>query len=691
MDPTPQQRSRIEGGNQERQSSYCLLPSSSTNRSFAQSRKRQRGDATASSSSLAEKAQKRLRREELVFQPSYSQMSISPREGAVFSGKDDLGARHPSMTEKGPHSNEDGSGLRSPVFDSEFLHNNFRYLDQVNVEDAARISNLDYSNQQQEPLIDPSMHEDIHGALTQQTRTEESICGRNILLEAPFFAQSHGFTIHNSQFYACSGHGFNQARDEVAPSAAFFVIPRDELRTLSVLYTRKGFRFNSAKRKNCDVVVQVFEGLKAKQTWQKTLKFSRRLVNAHVLDIVGISPSSDSYSDAHYIVFDGAGSRNAGHLIASVLRKGARETTEIGSRVVYGIASALDYISKAVLPLPDLSEDDLEVFSDEFGHTRLAFTPGDSSVMNLEERSSLEPADAALCNSFIGKIFDAANHAVYGDKVQKLEYDMVSAPVALPLTENSYLTSAKAKRPRREIIWDCSGFSSSRSSLVCICQSYGSRIHTENNCLQIPHRFGRSSSKYIHACKDYLREEVTLTPDAFRNAVLIYRQPSLHERCGLCGELQQDDNEEEVRVYNIDASSHLYEYDSIECEISWMASPVPEIEDEDDGNYGDENEMPYYEEEVVYNTDTSSDLYAYDNIEDEISWMASPVPEIEDEDDGSYGDENEMPYYEEEVVYNTDTSSDLYVYDNIEDEISWMASPVPEIEDEDDGNYGDRK
>ncbi|KAE9406037.1 hypothetical protein BT96DRAFT_988010 [Gymnopus androsaceus JB14] len=78
-----------------------------------------------------------------------------------------------------------------------------------------------------------------------------------------------------------------------------------------------------AKRKKCDVVVQVFEGPKAKQVchvnpaWSTSIPYSHPpdmaenskvfsvLMNAHFLDIVGVSPSSDCSSDPYYIVFDG--------------------------------------------------------------------------------------------------------------------------------------------------------------------------------------------------------------------------------------------------------------------------------------------------------------------------------------------------------------------------------------------------
>ncbi|KAE9399040.1 hypothetical protein BT96DRAFT_710497 [Gymnopus androsaceus JB14] len=215
------------------------------------------------------------------------------------------------------------------------ISNNVRYHVQVDVEDTAGIlSDFDYS-EQQIPPVDTSARrgEDLYGTTTQQAKMEESERGRNIFLEAPFFAQSHGFTIHNSQFYACSGHGFNQAREQDVPSAAFRVIPRDELRTLSVICTRKGSRFNNAERKGSEVVVQVFEGSAARKSWQKTLNLSsRRILNAHFLDIVGISPTSDCSSDPHYIVFDGADSTH--RLIASMLRKGAGEATAIGLRAV---------------------------------------------------------------------------------------------------------------------------------------------------------------------------------------------------------------------------------------------------------------------------------------------------------------------------------------------------------------------
>ncbi|KAE9399052.1 hypothetical protein BT96DRAFT_939713 [Gymnopus androsaceus JB14] len=362
-------------------------------------------------------------------------MSISPREGSVLGGEEDSGARYSSMTEEGPRFNEDGLGLHSPVFESEFPN--------------------------------------IHGASIQQARTEKSRCGGNTLLEAPFFTQSHGFTIHNSQFYACSGHGFTQclssayAEQEDVPSTAFCVIPRHELHTLSVIYTQKGSRFNSAKRKGSDVVIQVFEGSEARKLWQKTLEFSRRLVNAHALDIIGISPTSADSSDPHYIVFDGASSSNTCRVIASMLRKGAMEVTFIGLQAVYGITSGLDYISKTILPLSDLGID----------------------------------------------IFNNANHTVHGDEMdQHMKEEFTNSRRPAPQMQSAddpeippvtNMPQSAKHPPRREIIWNASGFS--ELSLSHISQTYDNLIFNNKN--------------------------------AFQNVVLIYQQPSPNERCGKCGEL----------------------------------------------------------------------------------------------------------------------------------------------------------
>ncbi|KAE9410246.1 hypothetical protein BT96DRAFT_1011822 [Gymnopus androsaceus JB14] len=370
--------------------------------------------------------------------------------------------------------------------------------------------------------------------------------GRDTFSESSFFANSQNFTINGGQFYAFAGSRHGQNRSTYVTFNTFRVIPMRKLYMLSVISIREGSRFNTATRKKSEVLVQVFEGPKAEQMWRKTLQLSRRLVNAHVLNIVGISSTFAASSDPHYIVFDGMGSRNTRntrHFMASMLRKGARETTTVGMRVVYGIASALDYISKAVMPLADLNKDELEVFSDDTGHTRLAFAPDNSDFAATNPRSIWAPTDAGICDSLIKKIFNDANRAVHRYvAAKKNEYDMsvfACASTARHGSDSPWTLRAVDDSSRCEIVWNSSGFSG--SSLAYICQSYNDLIHAEthdNDCLQLPCLSGPEGF-YGHACslRGYVREEVTLTPDRSRSAVVIFQRPSPGERCRLCGEV----------------------------------------------------------------------------------------------------------------------------------------------------------
>ncbi|KAE9399004.1 hypothetical protein BT96DRAFT_709380 [Gymnopus androsaceus JB14] len=186
-----------------------------------------------------------------------------------------------------------------------------------------------------------------------------------------------------------------------------------------------------------------------------------------------------------------------------------------------------------------------DAFSDGSGHTRLTFTPnsfdGDTTLENQQTVTDVE-----ICYSFMKKIFNDANHILHGDEAdQHMKEEFTNSrglnspqmestgdPEISPIAN---MPQAAKRPPRREIIWNPFGFSN--SSLSYISQNYDSVIF--NDRIQLPRRRGRSVMGYRRACscEGYTREEITFTPDAFRNVVLIYQQPSPNERCGQCGEL----------------------------------------------------------------------------------------------------------------------------------------------------------
>lgn len=162
---------------------------------------------------------------------------------------------------------------------------------------------------------------------------------------------------------------------------------------------------------------------------------------------------------------------------------------------------------------------------------------------------SIVSSNLCLLCKFCNYLFAAGDEVDHHPKEGLL---LPSAP-HLKAHYNSEITPAKKmpqdgatlRPPRRELIWNTLGFSD--LPLSHIYQNYNDLIFS-NDTVRLPRRFGPRSIEYQHACscEGYIREEITLTPDAFRNAVLIYRQPSLKERCGLCGELLWNIDKEKV-------------------------------------------------------------------------------------------------------------------------------------------------
>lgn len=132
-------------------------------------------------------------------------------------------------------------------------------------------------------------------------------------------------------------------------------------------------------------------------------------------------------------------------------------------------------------------------------------------------------------------------------------FSIYKGPIAqMEAPDDSLIETLQTSKrpPRREIIWNDFGFS--ESSLSCICQSYDEVIFDLDDTVQLPRRVGHEIISYYYRrackCEGYIREEITLTPDAFQNAVLIYQQPAPNERCGVCKELLWKDFEQNPSI-----------------------------------------------------------------------------------------------------------------------------------------------
>ncbi|KAJ4476885.1 hypothetical protein C8J55DRAFT_606646 [Lentinula edodes] len=364
------------------------------------------------------------------------------------------------------------------------------------------------------------------------------------------------------------GHLFEDLDQQDLPD-----IPKNALTLQENIKFREGARFHSAiasykVSKVKAVMVQIFEGPDARLLWNKTVQSSNHLLNPHLLKIIGISPSLDE--DLHYIVFDGSYKRDTSQLIASLLREGnTREIMVVGSQIVYGIASGIDYISQATSA--SMRVQDFDIFSDDLGKTVVSFSPGKNQEERKDNNASI------ICNSLMSKLFHDANHILYRDFIQlsRFEDDLqVEAEEHQPATVNQ-TSQASAKdiddhgeggegssmvhgliktSHRREIVWLPSKLiplpelSKTYSDLLrCYTQDPTQRSTEPLKPFPLFHHTGtrKSGTMALHNCEGYVREEIMLTPDAFKNAVLVFKKPTLGEICVSCGkqvQLGQPDN-----------------------------------------------------------------------------------------------------------------------------------------------------
>ncbi|KIK66755.1 hypothetical protein GYMLUDRAFT_37885 [Collybiopsis luxurians FD-317 M1] len=395
------------------------------------------------------------------------------------------------------------------------------------------------------------------------------------------FSSAHHFTLNNLSFVVHHGNNLNTTyyrkifrKPKLSRginkwknlNLDFSTIPKYQIDSGKVICVRKGSRFYTATRylgssMASTVIVQEFEGSTGKLQWENTLRCAPHSLNPHILDIVGISPPSlSNHDNPRYIVFQGARRLNPRRLIASMLVERDRERLAgVGSQVVYSIASALDYLSNAstALRLADIGIENFDVFSDENGSSTVRFTPNPAGLTPQET----EMSDVGVCNSFMTKLFSDANYILHREKLDRTDHDLIDKAAAV---DGHELSGLKAKdrskaadsnketaensdgiRCRREIIWMSRDFDMTLSEMS---ESYGDlldlRLPSEGkgdskNRIPLPQRSGKRRSEVQHECSGYRREEITLTPDAFRNEVLVFLNPSVNERCCLCGQIVQ--------------------------------------------------------------------------------------------------------------------------------------------------------
>ncbi|KAE9384365.1 hypothetical protein BT96DRAFT_950611 [Gymnopus androsaceus JB14] len=223
--------------------------------------------------------------------------------------------------------------------------------------------------------------------------------------------------------------------------------------------------------------------------WEQTIAVAQSLVNAHILHLMGVF--SDKSSDLHYIVFNGSSCRSTHHLLASLLRKGVKETSSVGMRTVYGIAAGLDHF---------------------FRQHRSISQIADTRRVEILKIIPLWRKRNQKCLAMTWQIiytFNHANYVIYNDNMASLEETSTriilseatqsevhssGSTVSLgdvsegnvPFNENA---TNNEESCRREIVWGISALTRPESLIDSILESYQDRLDpleiTSSNALSV--------------------------------------------------------------------------------------------------------------------------------------------------------------------------------------------------------------
>ncbi|KAF5387264.1 hypothetical protein D9757_006851 [Collybiopsis confluens] len=323
----------------------------------------------------------------------------------------------------------------------------------------------------------------------------------------------------------------------------------------------------------------------------KDLGQNRSGNDPHLLRIIGKSPtSSNPDNDPYYILSPEEYTLPNRIGIKTRRAEGDNEDRSMESRLQFCFdvtfllvslhtqpQAGLDFLStfRPNRWLADLEIENFDVFSDDDGKTMLALTPQWAPQIGFEENGGssdfvqapwsrghhgatdveVTKDDIRVFNALISKLFNDANHIIYREWREKVgcnDEDQIDEPATWKLDlddgnsllQSSSLTSVPPTNVenflcRREIAWRCLSGMNPVSSISNILEIYDAIIPRllSTSPIDFPRRPERRRLTVEHRCKGYRREEITFTADAFHNAILVFRAPSLNEICSLCGQV----------------------------------------------------------------------------------------------------------------------------------------------------------
>ncbi|KDR68327.1 hypothetical protein GALMADRAFT_1039250 [Galerina marginata CBS 339.88] len=323
--------------------------------------------------------------------------------------------------------------------------------------------------------------------------------------------------------------------------------------------------------------MKVYEGSHAEERCLEAAKFivDRKVMHSNIPHLIAVSSLK---SKIPFLIFDGEYEGTVDHILGQVLKQDLKQSLVLGIQTVIGLSSGLDYLQDLNYPFALAELDDFSLFSCK-GKVIISFDPEglgeresllndesideDSDDEYINEDSELSPPGLpgywalevfhALCQ----KTFDAACkshydaqgvHRIFDDDLddsvpeeESEDLDMLNSFTPAPFLKSTEPGRSPRKTlpsgHRRELVWKPPIALTDTLDDISRQFQYFLRSHSDYPLIR---RHGKHTARAAHRCPGYNREEITLTTDTTRSAIVVHSRPNPHEICLVCKQVVED-------------------------------------------------------------------------------------------------------------------------------------------------------
>ncbi|KAF5346984.1 hypothetical protein D9758_010101 [Tetrapyrgos nigripes] len=331
------------------------------------------------------------------------------------------------------------------------------------------------------------------------------------------------------------------------------VVTLSEIELVDELHRRKHYRVHSGKLDHRSIVVKVFQGRKAQETFRRTVAINELILHPNVLRMKAIS---SALCQVPFIVYDSACEKGCvEYQIMSALSESADRSIRLGFQIVGDLSAGLDYLLTSGMPIRDIREEVLEIYITEDDRVKIGVNDfelqgasHENYELNLDDEDILWDVFNRLCE----KTFKKGNRILYEAEVQfpnalkmdpTVKEDAASPSGSSTSSNLPFAPTESAVAPCRELVW----ITSSRGSttLDSVARQYTNRLHihhlNETSLLSRRFQVTRKSFQVRHRCQGYSKEEITLTCSIKNNAIVAHTIPSPGEMCPVCGSVVEEE------------------------------------------------------------------------------------------------------------------------------------------------------